>query len=47
MNRASPAGYVAGELYEELASMAAWLGLERVEATGRGDLGPALVALTN
>ena len=23
--------------------MAAWLGLERVEVTGRGDLGPALV----
>ncbi len=42
-----PAGYVAGELYEELVSMAAWLGLERVEATGRGDLGPALVALSN
>ncbi len=39
------AGYVAGELYEELVSMAAWLGLERVEATGRGDLGPALVAI--
>jgi len=40
-----PAGYVVGELYEELVSMAAWLGLERVEATGRGDLGPALVAI--
>jgi uncharacterized protein YcaQ len=40
----SPA-YVASELYDELVSMAGWLGLEHVRATGRGDLGPALVAL--
>ncbi len=33
---------VAGELWEELARMASWLELDRVEVTGRGDLGPAL-----
>jgi uncharacterized protein YcaQ len=36
---------VAAELHEELASMAGWLGLERMVVTGRGDLGPALAAL--
>jgi uncharacterized protein len=36
-------GYVADELASELASMAAWLGLERgVEVMGRGDLAGAL-----
>jgi uncharacterized protein len=38
-------GDVAAELHEELASMAGWLGLERMVVTGRGDLGPALAAL--
>ena len=38
-------GHVAGELHEELASMAAWLGLERVVVNGRGDLAPALARL--
>ena len=33
---------VARELAEELASMAEWLGLERVHVTGAGDLGPTL-----
>ena len=33
---------VAAELAEELGLMAAWLGLERVFVTGRGDLGAAL-----
>ena len=33
---------VAGELADELASMADWLGLDRVESVGRGDLSPAL-----
>jgi uncharacterized protein len=33
---------VAGELLEELRLMASWLGLDRVEVTGGGDLGPAL-----
>ncbi len=33
---------VAHELAEELQSMAEWLGLERVHATGAGDLGPAV-----
>jgi uncharacterized protein YcaQ len=32
-------------LHKELASMAGWLGLERMVVTGRGDLGPALAAL--
>lgn len=31
---------VAGPLIEELRLMAAWLGLERIEVTGRGNLGP-------
>jgi uncharacterized protein len=34
--------HVAGELLAELQLMAAWLGLDRVEVTGRGDLGPML-----
>jgi uncharacterized protein len=38
-------GHVAAELHKELASMAGWLGLERMVVTGRGDLGPALAAL--
>jgi uncharacterized protein len=38
-------GDVAGELHEELTSMAAWLGLERVVVNGRGDLAPALADL--
>jgi uncharacterized protein len=38
-------GHVAGELHQELASMAAWLGLERVVVNGRGDLAPALAQL--
>ena len=38
-------GHVAGELHDELASMAAWLGLERVVVNGRGDLAPALAQL--
>jgi uncharacterized protein YcaQ len=38
-------GHVAGELHEELASMAAWLGLEHVVVNGRGDLAPALAQL--
>jgi uncharacterized protein YcaQ len=33
---------VASELAPVLRSMAGWLGLERVEAAGRGDLAPAL-----
>jgi uncharacterized protein YcaQ len=33
---------VAGELLEELRLMAAWLGLDRIDVTGRGDLGPSL-----
>ncbi|MDH5520432.1 MAG: winged helix DNA-binding domain-containing protein [Acidimicrobiia bacterium] len=33
---------VAHELAEELTSMAGWLGLERVEVVGAGDLSPAL-----
>ncbi len=33
---------VADELYEELELMAGWLGLERVELAGPGDLSPAL-----
>jgi uncharacterized protein YcaQ len=36
---------VAGELLEELRSMAAWLELDRIEITGRGDLGPTLTRL--
>ena len=34
---------VAAELAEELLRMAAWLGLEQVEVTGRGDLGTPLL----
>ncbi len=33
---------VAAELMEELHLMASWLELDRVEVTGRGDLGPSL-----
>jgi uncharacterized protein YcaQ len=33
---------VAGELMQELLRMAAWLELEHIEVTGRGDLGPGL-----
>ena len=36
---------VAAELMEELRSMASWLELDRVEVTGRGDLGPSLQRL--
>ncbi len=32
----------AERLLHELGSLASWLGLERLEVTGRGDLGPAL-----
>jgi len=39
-----PEGLVAEELAEELASMAGWLGLDRVEVEPRGDLAPALKA---
>ena len=35
-------GEVAGELAAELATMATWLGLERVQVVARGDLAPAL-----
>ena len=37
-----PADHAAAELHAELASMAGWLGLERIEVTGKGDLAPAL-----
>ena len=37
-----PEGDVAHELAEELVSMARWLGLERVQVVGPGDLSPAL-----
>jgi uncharacterized protein len=33
---------VAAELMEELRLMASWLTLDRIEVTGRGDLGPSL-----
>jgi uncharacterized protein YcaQ len=33
---------VAAELLEELRLMASWLELERIEVSGRGDLGPSL-----
>ncbi len=36
------AGYVAAELAAELQLMAAWLGLQRIEVAGRGDLAAAL-----
>jgi uncharacterized protein YcaQ len=42
---AAPAD-VAERLAAELAGLATWLGLERVEVLGRGDLAPALGALT-
>src|SRR5690606_33156530 len=34
----------ASELWQALSSMARWLGLDRVEAVGSGDLAPALAA---
>ena len=37
-----PEGDVADQLADELASMAGWLGLERVQVIGAGDLSPAL-----
>lgn len=37
---------VAGRLVPELRAMADWLGLEGVEATGAGSLGPALFAVS-
>jgi hypothetical protein len=36
---------VAAELMEELRLMASWLELDRIEVTGRGDLGPRLQRL--
>jgi uncharacterized protein YcaQ len=36
---------VAAELMEELRLMAFWLELDRIEVTGRGDLGPRLQRL--
>jgi uncharacterized protein len=36
---------VADELLAELRTMAAWLELDRIEVTGRGDLGPRLARL--
>ena len=36
---------VTSELMEELRLMASWLELDRVEVTGRGDLGPSLQRL--
>jgi uncharacterized protein len=36
---------VAAELLAELQSMASWLELERIEVSGRGDLGPRLAGL--
>jgi uncharacterized protein YcaQ len=38
---------VAAELTGELRLMATWLGLDRVEVTGRGDLGPELQRLVD
>jgi uncharacterized protein YcaQ len=38
---------VATELAEELRLMASWLGLDRVVASSRGDLGPALAGAVN
>jgi len=37
------AAAVAPELYAALAEIAQWLGLERIEIAGRGDLAPALL----
>jgi uncharacterized protein YcaQ len=37
----------AHELYEELLLMAGWLGLERIELAGRGDLNPALARVVD
>ncbi len=39
--------HVAAELHEELQLMAGWLGLERIEVTGRGDLAPDLVQVVS
>jgi len=36
---------VASELMQELGLMASWLELDRIEVSGRGDLGPALQQL--
>lgn len=36
---------VAGELVDELRAMASWLELDRLEVTGRGDLGPTVARL--
>jgi uncharacterized protein YcaQ len=38
--------YVAAELAAELAELAAWQGLSAVQVLPRGDLAPALRALT-
>ncbi len=38
--------YVAAELAEELAELAEWQGLAAVQVLPRGDLAPALLALT-
>ena len=38
-------GDVTGAFHEELTSMAAWLGLDRVVVNGRGDMAPALAQL--
>jgi uncharacterized protein YcaQ len=35
-------GEVAAELMEELRLMASWLQLDRIDVTGRGQLGPIL-----
>ncbi|RWM73464.1 MULTISPECIES: winged helix-turn-helix domain-containing protein [Mesorhizobium] len=37
----------AAELFEELKVMQGWLGLERIDVTPAGDLGPALASLTD
>jgi uncharacterized protein YcaQ len=36
---------VCAQLMEELRLMASWLALDRIEVTGRGDLGPSLLEL--
>jgi uncharacterized protein len=38
---------VARELFEELQLLAEWLELERIEIVGRGDLSPALIAVSS